>query len=176
MVGVGIIIRRDSPGPALYWQERVGYCGKPFQLCKFRTMTQDAEVHLCEVLAAQGVAMGPLYKLKVDPRVTRVGAVLRRYSIDELPQLWNVIRGEMSLVGPRPQVAAEVDAYTEHVRRRLAVRPGMTGLWQVNGRNDLCWEEAVRLDLLYVENWSLLLDLSILWRTPRAVRRSLGAY
>lgn len=173
---VGIIVRCDSPGRALYWQERIGHCGRPFRMCKFRTMTQDAEVHLAEVLTAQGMTLGPLYKLKADPRVTRVGAFLRRYSIDELPQLWNVVRGEMSLVGPRPQVAAEVNTYTDEVRRRLSVKPGMTGLWQVNGRSDLCWDEAVRLDLQYVENWSLLLDLNILWHTPRAVRRSAGAY
>jgi len=119
---------------------------------------------------------GPLFKLSDDPRVTRIGATLRRYSLDELPQLVNVLRGQMSLVGPRPPLPSEVATYADHVRRRLLVKPGMTGLWQVNGRNDLQWEDAVRFDLYYVENWSVLLDLVILWRTLRAVRTGSGAY
>ncbi|MDF2144477.1 sugar transferase [Knoellia sp. p5-6-4] len=173
---IAAAIRRDSPGPVLYCQERIGYGGEPFRMYKFRTMTADAETQLLTVLASEGMVLGPLYKVKRDPRVTRVGAVLRRLSLDELPQLWNVVRGDMSLVGPRPQVAAEVDTYSTEMCRRLLVKPGMTGLWQVNGRSDLPWEEAVRLDLHYVDHWSLRLDWQILRRTPSAVRRSAGAY
>ena len=143
---------------------------------KFRTMSDDAEAMLSDVLRDAGREVQPLYKLTNDPRVTRVGRVLRRYSLDELPQLLNVVRGEMSLVGPRPQIAVEVATYADDVRRRLLVKPGMTGLWQVNGRNDLQWDDAVRFDLYYVENWSVLLDLVILWRTLRAVRTGSGAY
>ena len=119
---------------------------------------------------------GPLFKLSDDPRVTRIGATLRRYSLDELPQLVNVVRGQMSLVGPRPPLPSEVATYADDVRRRLLVKPGMTGLWQVNGRSDLKWDDAVRFDLYYVENWSVLLDVVILWRTLRAVRTGSGAY
>jgi lipopolysaccharide/colanic/teichoic acid biosynthesis glycosyltransferase len=143
---------------------------------KFRTMDADAEAMLVEVLRDAGKVVQPLYKLPEDPRVTRIGRVLRRYSLDELPQLLNVVRGEMSLVGPRPQIPLEVETYAADVRRRLLVKPGMTGLWQVNGRNDLPWDDAVRLDLYYVENWSVLLDVMILWRTARAVRTGSGAY
>ena len=173
---LAVAVRRDSPGPVFYCQERIGYCGRPFRIYKYRTMAKDAELHLMDVLTAQGTALGPMYKVKVDPRVTPLGAVLRRYSLDELPQLWNVVKGDMSLVGPRPQVAAEVESYSSAVRRRLLVKPGMTGLWQVSGRSDLPWEEAVQLDLYYVDHWSLRLDLRIMCRTPRAVRRSTGAY
>jgi lipopolysaccharide/colanic/teichoic acid biosynthesis glycosyltransferase len=119
---------------------------------------------------------GPLFKLRDDPRITPIGAKLRQYSIDELPQLVNVLRGQMSLVGPRPPLASEVETYANDVRRRLLVRPGMTGLWQINGRSDLSWDESVRFDLYYVENWSVMSDLMILWRTGRAVLRSSGAY
>jgi lipopolysaccharide/colanic/teichoic acid biosynthesis glycosyltransferase len=118
----------------------------------------------------------PLFKLRDDPRITKVGAKLRKYSLDELPQLINVLRGQMSLVGPRPPLASEVETYANHVRRRLLVKPGMTGLWQINGRSDLSWDESVRFDLFYVENWSVVSDLIILWRTGRAVLRSSGAY
>jgi lipopolysaccharide/colanic/teichoic acid biosynthesis glycosyltransferase len=118
----------------------------------------------------------PLFKLRDDPRITKVGAKLRKYSLDELPQLINVLRGQMSLVGPRPPLASEVETYANHVRRRLLVKPGMTGLWQINGRSDLSWDESVRFDLYYVENWSVVSDLIILWRTGRAVLRSSGAY
>jgi exopolysaccharide biosynthesis polyprenyl glycosylphosphotransferase len=173
---IAAAIRRDSPGPVLYCQERIGYAGEPFRMYKFRTMTADAENQLLTVLASEGMVLGPLYKVRRDPRVTRVGAVLRRLSLDELPQLWNVVRGDMSLVGPRPQVAAEVITYSTEMRRRLLVKPGMTGLWQVNGRSDIPWEEAVRLDLHYVDHWSLRMDWQILRRTPQAVRRSAGAY
>jgi lipopolysaccharide/colanic/teichoic acid biosynthesis glycosyltransferase len=114
--------------------------------------------------------------MRADPRVTPVGRVLRRFSVDELPQLWNVVRGDMSLVGPRPPLAREVDAYADEVHRRLAVKPGLTGLWQVSGRSDLAWDEAVRLDLRYADNWSVAMDLMILWKTGRAVLRGAGAY
>ena len=119
---------------------------------------------------------GPLFKLRDDPRITRIGAKLRRYSVDELPQLVNVLRGQMSLVGPRPPLPSEVETYAHDVRRRLLVKPGMTGLWQINGRSDLSWDEAVRFDLYYVENWSVMSDLMILWRTWRAVVHASGAY
>jgi exopolysaccharide biosynthesis polyprenyl glycosylphosphotransferase len=173
---VGLLIRRGSPGPALFRQERVGRSGEKFVMYKFRTMTDNAEAILSDALRDAGQEAQPLYKLTKDPRVTPVGRTLRRYSLDELPQLLNVVRGEMSLVGPRPQVAFEVATYADDVRRRLLVKPGMTGLWQVNGRSDVQWGDAVRLDLYYVENWSVLLDLGILWRTARAVRTGSGAY
>ena len=143
---------------------------------KLRTMAENAEAMLPEVLRDAGKEVQPLYKLPKDPRVTRVGRVLRRYSFDELSQLLNVVRGDMSLVGPRPQIAAEVETYADDVRRRFLVKPGMTGLWQVNVRSDLKWDDPVRFDLYYVENWSVLLDLVILWRTLRAVRTGSGAY
>jgi lipopolysaccharide/colanic/teichoic acid biosynthesis glycosyltransferase len=145
-------------------------------MIKFRSMVADAEARLPQLLPAnQG--SGPLFKLRLDPRVTRVGAWIRRYSVDELPQLLNVLRGEMSLVGPRPPLPREVAEYEADTRRRLLVRPGMTGLWQISGRSDLSWDEAVRLDLYYVENWTPLLDVMIIWRTGRVVRAAdSGAY
>jgi len=176
LVFIGYLIRRGTPGPALFRQERIGRSGEKFSMYKFRTMSDNAEAMLSDVLRDAGREVQPLYKLTNDPRVTRVGRVLRRYSLDELPQLLNVVRGEMSLVGPRPQIAVEVATYADDVRRRLLVKPGMTGLWQVNGRSDLQWDDAVRFDLYYVENWSVLLDLVILWRTLRAVRTGSGAY
>ena len=172
---LSVAIRTDSPGPVLFRQVRVGRNGRPFVMFKFRTMCVDAERRLTE-LHRQNEHDGVLFKIRDDPRVTRVGRWLRRLSLDELPQLLNVVRGEMSLVGPRPPLPVEVDAYPEDMRRRLVVRPGMTGLWQVSGRSDLPWEEAVRLDLRYVENWSLSLDLVILLRTLTAVARASGAY
>ncbi|WP_243725745.1 sugar transferase [Actinomadura rubrisoli] len=170
-----LLIRLDDPGPAFFSQERVGRDGKGFRMIKFRTMVVDAERRR-HALAAAGTSGGVLFKLKDDPRVTRLGARLRRWSVDELPQLVNVLRGEMSLVGPRPPLRDEVDRYGGDVFRRLAVKPGMTGLWQVSGRSDLSWEESVRLDLRYIENWSLALDLQILWKTLAAVFRGSGAY
>jgi lipopolysaccharide/colanic/teichoic acid biosynthesis glycosyltransferase len=143
---------------------------------KFRTMVMNAESLLPSLLASTGQEAAPLYKIRADPRVTPVGSWLRRYSVDELPQLINVLSGEMSLVGPRPQVEFEVATYASNVRRRLLVKPGMTGLWQINGRSELSWDEAVRFDLYYVENWSGLSDLMILWRTGRAVLHGSGAY
>lgn len=172
---ITIAVRRDSPGPAIFTQERVGLNGKPFHMLKFRSMVVDAESHLPTLLDRTD-GNGVLFKLRRDPRVTRVGAVLRRYSLDELPQLINVLRGEMSLVGPRPPLASEVELYDDWALRRLLVRPGMTGLWQTQGRSDLSWDDSVRLDLYYVENWSLTGDLVILYRTARAVMHGHGAY
>jgi exopolysaccharide biosynthesis polyprenyl glycosylphosphotransferase len=175
LLAVAVAVRLDSPGPVLFRQVRVGRYGREFQIYKFRTMHVDAERRLAELrhLNEQDAV---LFKIRDDPRVTRVGRYLRRLSLDELPQLFNVLGGTMSLVGPRPPLRSEVAAYPADARRRLAVRPGMTGLWQVSGRSDLPWEEAVRLDLRYVENWSLSLDLVILLRTLTAVWRGAGAY
>jgi len=162
-------------GPALFTQIRVGKDGHAFRIYKFRTMVVDAEQRRTELLARNDLD-GVLFKLRKDPRITPVGAHLRRWSIDELPQLFNVFLGHMSLVGPRPALPDEAEKYAEHVRRRLVVKPGLTGLWQVNGRSDLSWEESVRLDLRYVENWSFTLDMQILWRTISVLMRGSGAY
>ena len=175
LLGIGIMVRRDSPGPALFRQTRIGRYGEPFEIVKFRTMTVDAEARRHEV-AHLNEAEGPLFKVAHDPRVTRIGAFLRRTSLDELPQLWNVLRGEMSLVGPRPYLPAEVAAAGADFRRRLLAKPGMTGLWQVSGRSNLSWEESARTDLQYVEQWSLGFDVHILWKTVGAVLRRDGAY
>ncbi|WP_375735825.1 sugar transferase [Polymorphospora lycopeni] len=175
LLAVAVAIRRDSPGPVLFRQVRTGRDGSPFLMYKFRSMYLDAEARLAE-LAHLNEHDGVLFKIRDDPRVTPVGRWLRRLSLDELPQLLNVLRGQMSLVGPRPPLPQEVAAYPDDVRRRLAVKPGMTGLWQVSGRSDLSWEEAIRLDLRYVENWSLSLDIVILMRTVTAVARTSGAY
>ncbi|KAB8190546.1 exopolysaccharide biosynthesis polyprenyl glycosylphosphotransferase [Nonomuraea phyllanthi] len=172
---IAAVIRLTSRGPALFYQTRVGKGGEEFRLVKFRTMVVDAE-RLKEALLEANEFDGVLFKIRNDPRITRVGAFLRKYSLDELPQLLNVLRGEMSLVGPRPPLPEEVGKYGTDVRRRLVVKPGMTGLWQVSGRSDLTWEESVRLDLRYVENWSLILDLQILWKTWSVVTRGEGAY
>lgn len=175
MLLVALLIRFDSPGPVLFRQERVGMEGNRFSMIKFRSMVVDAEGRLAE-LARKNEGSGPLFKMKYDPRVTRLGGFLRRFSVDELPQLLNVISGSMSLVGPRPPLPKEVEAYESDVRRRLLVKPGLTGLWQVSGRSNLSWQDSVRLDLYYVENWSLAGDLVIILRTVRAVFRSTGAY
>ena len=175
LVAIGIGVRLDSRGPALFRQQRVGKNGRLFTMYKFRTMTCEAEQQVDD-LAHCNDADGVLFKLREDPRVTRLGCVLRRYSIDELPQLWNVVRGEMALVGPRPALPEEVAQYDVDPRRRLAVKPGLTGLWQVSGRSDLSWEESVRLDLKYVDNWSLPLDAAIVCRTFHAVLSHRGAY
>ena len=172
---IAAAIKLSDGGPAFFLQTRVGKDGKLFTLCKFRTMVVDAEQRLAE-LAARNDSDGLLFKMRQDPRITRVGRWLRRHSLDELPQLINVLAGDMSLVGPRPALPDETSAYGYHVRRRLAVKPGITGLWQVNGRSDLSWDEAVRLDVRYVENWSFLLDLQILWKTWSAVWHGDGAY
>ena len=175
MVLASIAIALDSRGPVLYRQRRVGKAGKEFTILKFRTMVRDADRRKAE-LAAANEGAGVLFKLRKDPRVTRVGAILRRYSLDELPQLLNVLSGAMSLVGPRPPLPEESARYEPDIRRRLLVKPGLTGLWQVSGRSDLSWEEAVRLDLRYVEDWSLAMDAMILWKTFRAVLGGQGAY
>ncbi|WP_233510169.1 sugar transferase [Actinomadura craniellae] len=173
---ITLAIRLTSSGPAFFRQTRVGRGGTEFTLFKFRTMVVDAEARKAELLASNEHDGEVLFKIKKDPRITRVGGWLRRRSLDELPQLINVLRGEMSLVGPRPPLPEEVAQYAHDVRRRLVVQPGMTGLWQVSGRSDLSWEESVRLDLRYVENWSLTLDLQIMWKTWSAVFRGSGAY
>ncbi|WP_343045033.1 sugar transferase [Pseudarthrobacter oxydans] len=175
MVLVAVLIKLDSRGPILFRQERVGIEGKLFRMLKFRSMVVDAESKLT-ALAEKNEGSGPLFKMKNDPRVTRVGRTLRRFSVDELPQLFNVLGGSMSLVGPRPPLPREVEAYESDVRRRLLVKPGVTGLWQVSGRSNLSWQDSVRLDLYYVENWSLAGDLVIILRTVRAVFHSTGAY
>ncbi|GAB3672563.1 sugar transferase [Actinocorallia lasiicapitis] len=174
MLLMALVIRGNDGGPALFVQTRIGRDGRAFPMLKFRTMIENA--HLLRAELAGPATGGPLFKLKDDPRLTRIGGLLRRYSIDELPQLFNVLRGEMSLVGPRPPLPEEVEKYGEDVHRRLVVRPGLTGLWQVSGRSDLEWEESVRLDLHYVENWSLVLDMQILWKTLAAVTSGSGAY
>lgn len=175
MALVAIIVKLDSRGPALFRQARVGMEGRHFQMLKFRSMVLDAEAQLGE-LHAQNEGQGLLFKIKDDPRITRVGRTIRRYSLDELPQLFNIFGGSMSLVGPRPPLPREVEAYENDVRRRLLVKPGLTGLWQVSGRSNLSWQDSVRLDLYYVENWSLAGDLVIILRTVRAVFHSTGAY
>jgi exopolysaccharide biosynthesis polyprenyl glycosylphosphotransferase len=172
---VMLAIKLDDRGPVFFRQMRVGKDGHQFSLWKFRTMVVDAEQRKAE-LAELNEGAGVLFKMRKDPRVTKAGSWLRRYSLDELPQLFNVLAGDMSLVGPRPVLPAEAARYADHMRRRLVVKPGITGLWQVNGRSDLAWDEAVRLDLRYVENWSLALDLQILWKTWSAVIRGHGAY
>jgi exopolysaccharide biosynthesis polyprenyl glycosylphosphotransferase len=172
---LAVAVRADSPGPVLFRQTRVGIDGRRFTMLKFRSMVRDAEERRDDLLDLDE-GNGVLFKVRRDPRVTRVGSLLRRFSLDELPQLINVLRGDMSLVGPRPPLPEEVAEYDGDAVRRLRVRPGMTGLWQVSGRSDLSWEESLRLDLRYVDNWSMALDLSILWRTWRAVVRGAGAY
>ncbi|MFD3515781.1 sugar transferase [Streptomyces sp. NPDC058657] len=175
MVVVALLVLADSRGGAVYRQRRVGKGGHEFTIFKFRTMVTGAHGERAG-LAGRNEGAGLLFKLRRDPRVTRVGAVLRRYSLDELPQLFNVLGGSMSLVGPRPPLPEESAAYGPDIRRRLLVKPGLTGLWQISGRSDLPWEEAVRLDLRYVEDWSLALDAVILWKTLRAVLHGHGAY
>ncbi len=170
MLMISVAVRATSEGPVMFRQTRVGLGGREFQIFKFRTMVNGADR-----LGDTGFEAA-LLKVRDDPRVTRVGTFLRRYSLDELPQLINVVRGEMSLVGPRPLVPAEFAFYGADIDRRLVVRPGMTGLWQVSGRSDLSWEERMRMDLRYVENWSLALDLQLLWKTWGAVVRARGAY
>lgn len=174
-LAVAITIRLATGPPVLFRQVRVGRGGRLFTIRKFRTMRLDAEEQLPS-LGDQNVNDAVLFKIPKDPRCTPLGLLLRRLSIDELPQLWNVICGEMSIVGPRPPLPQEVEQYDDHVWRRLLVKPGLTGLWQVSGRSDLSWDETVRLDLYYVENWSPAMDASILWKTMRAVLGGRGAY
>jgi len=174
-IAIAIAVRSETAGPVFFSQQRVGRGGRTFTMFKYRSMVVDAEAQL-DGLREANEGAGALFKLRDDPRVTRVGRVLRKYSLDELPQLFNILVGDMSLVGPRPPLQSEVEEYERHVRRRLFIKPGLTGMWQVNGRSDLDWEESVRLDLYYVENWSLTGDLVILWRTARVVLNAAGAY
>jgi exopolysaccharide biosynthesis polyprenyl glycosylphosphotransferase len=176
MVAVALAIRLSDKGPALFAQTRVGKDGETFKIYKYRTMVVDAEARLEELMPANDFDGGGLFKLRRDPRITPIGEKLRKFSVDELPQLINVVKGEMSLVGPRPPLPSEAARYADHVRRRLVVKPGLTGMWQVNGRSDLSWDESVRLDLRYVENWSFALDLQILWKTVSVILRGSGAY
>ncbi|MEU6505632.1 sugar transferase [Streptomyces sp. NPDC046942] len=172
---VALAVWLDSPGPVVHRQTRIGRGGKPFTMAKFRTMVADAE-RMRHQLAAANEQGGQMFKIRHDPRITHVGRVLRRYSLDELPQLFNVVQGHMSLVGPRPPLPEEVAGYDEVALRRLAVKPGLTGLWQVSGRSDLSWDETIALDLRYVDNWSPSVDLQVLMRTVRAVFAGTGAY
>ncbi len=176
LLAVAIAVAVSSPGPVLLRQQRIGKGDEPFRMTKFRSMFVDADQRLAEIAHLNQHGAGPMFKMRDDPRVTSVGRVIRRLSLDELPQLFDVVRGDMSLVGPRPPLPREAETYDATVRRRLKVKPGITGLWQVSGRSDLTWEESVRLDLGYVENWSLLLDLRIIFRTVSAVLVSRGAY
>jgi exopolysaccharide biosynthesis polyprenyl glycosylphosphotransferase len=169
------LVKLSSRGPVLYRQERVGVHGERFQIWKFRTMRVGAE-HEQSNLGHLNHTNGVLFKIRKDPRVTPTGRWIRRHSLDELPQFWNVLRGQMSLVGPRPPLPCEVEQYGDDARRRLLVKPGMTGLWQISGRAELPWEESVRLDLFYVENWSVMMDLMVLWKTLAAVLHGRGAY
>lgn len=175
MAVIAILIRSEGPGSVLFRQERVGRDGQRFTMLKFRTMVIDAEARL-KGLEARSDGNGLLFKMRQDPRVTRVGRVLRRYSLDEIPQLLNIFAGSMSIVGPRPPLPREVEGYADHVHRRLYIKPGLTGMWQVNGRSDLSWEESVRLDLYYVENWSLTVDFVLMWRTVKVILKPEGAY
>jgi exopolysaccharide biosynthesis polyprenyl glycosylphosphotransferase len=174
LLGIALAVRSDG-GPAFFRQTRVGLGGREFRVLKFRSMVVDAEAKLDE-LRSRNEGAGLLFKMRHDPRITRVGHLLRKYSLDELPQLFNVLTGSMSLVGPRPPLPSEVAGYERAAARRLLVKPGITGLWQVSGRSDLSWEQTLRLDLRYVENWTLALDAQILLKTVRAVLSGDGAY
>jgi lipopolysaccharide/colanic/teichoic acid biosynthesis glycosyltransferase len=170
-----LLVAATSVGNPFYRQTRIGRDGRPFTMWKIRTMVSDADQRRDDILD-QTDRDGLMFKMRRDPRVTAVGRVLRRYSLDELPQLWNVVAGSMSLVGPRPPLPIEYRQYHDQVHRRLRVKPGITGLWQVSGRADLSWDDSIRLDLRYVDNWSIALDLQILWKTLRAVVMGSGAY
>lgn len=175
MIAIALIVKLDSPGPVLFKQLRVGKDGKEFWFYKFRSMVADAEARRAALLQ-MNEASGPLFKIKNDPRITRSGRWLRKYSLDELPQLINVVRGDMSLVGPRPALPVEVAQYTSRQWRRLAVKPGITGLWQVSGRSDLPFDRSIELDIEYIERQSLWLYVKILWLTFPAVLQGRGAY
>ncbi|WP_338104911.1 sugar transferase [Modestobacter muralis] len=175
LLGLAIAVKTTSRGPVFFMHERIGRAGVPFRVFKFRSMKPNSDALIAELMA-QNEGNAVQFKMKRDPRVTRVGAVMRRYSLDELPQLFNVLLGTMSLVGPRPHVTREVEQYGFDMRRRLLVKPGITGLWQVSGRSNLSWDDSVRIDVRYVENWSLAFDLMILWKTLGAVLRGSGAY
>ena len=175
LIGLALAVRLSSPGPVLFRQQRVGRAGVEFTMLKFRSMYSDAEQRLGDLYALSD-GNGVVFKMRDDPRMTPLGRWIRRFSLDELPQLFNVLRGDMSLVGPRPPLSEEVALYAADDSRRMLVKPGITGLWQVSGRSDLSWDESVRLDLRYVDNWSMTLDLLILWKTVRAVIYGAGAY
>jgi exopolysaccharide biosynthesis polyprenyl glycosylphosphotransferase len=172
---ISLLIRLGDDGPIFFSQDRVGRGGTTFRMYKFRSMVVDAQERLAE-LATLNESDGLLFKIRNDPRVTKLGRVLRKYSMDELPQLWNVLVGDMSIVGPRPPLPQEVLGYDDHVHRRLYIKPGLTGMWQVNGRSALTWDESVRFDLYYVENWSVIGDLVLMWRTIKVLVRPDGAY
>ena len=176
MIATAIAIKLTSKGPVFYRSERIGLDGEPFQMIKFRTMVDGADKQVDNLVEVNDSVGGVLFKLKEDPRITSVGRLLRKYSIDELPQFFNVLARDMSVVGPRPPLRREVDTYNDQVRRRLLVLPGITGLWQVSGRSDLSWEDSVRLDLSYVENWSITNDVLIALKTVRTVATGSGAY
>ncbi|MCL9758320.1 sugar transferase [Frankia sp. AiPa1] len=176
LLALALAVCLTSRGPAIFRQTRVGRDGRQFTMYKFRSMYVDAEARKAELEARNERAEGLLFKMRDDPRVTHAGRFLRKWSLDELPQLFNIANGTMSLVGPRPPLPSEVEQYEDEVHRRLMVKPGLTGLWQISGRSDLEWDESVRLDLRYVQNWSLLMDFYILWRTVFAVLRREGAY
>lgn len=176
LVAIAIAIKLTSKGPIFYRQERIGLDGEPFEMIKFRTMVDGADRLLCQLAEMNECDGGVLFKMRNDPRITSVGRLLRKYSLDELPQFINVFKRDMSVVGPRPPLANEVRSYDDYAKRRLLVRPGITGLWQVSGRSDLNWEDSVRLDLFYVENWSMASDLLIAIKTVKAVLSHSGAY
>lgn len=176
LLAVALAVKLTSRGPVFYRSERIGLDGRPFEMIKFRTMVDGADTMVTKLAAMNESDGGVLFKIRSDPRVTPVGRILRKYSIDELPQFINVLKRDMSVVGPRPPLAKEVKSYDDHARRRLLVRPGITGLWQVSGRSDLSWEDSVRLDLFYVENWSMIGDLLIAVKTLKAVFGHSGAY
>jgi exopolysaccharide biosynthesis polyprenyl glycosylphosphotransferase len=175
LIGIALTVKISSPGPVLFRQERVGRDGQTFSMLKFRSMIPGAD-RMVDDLASDHDGNGVLFKKRDDPRITSVGRFIRRYSLDELPQLFNVLRGDMSLVGPRPPLPNEVERYGFDMHRRFLVKPGLTGLWQVSGRSDLSWDDSVRVDVRYVENWSLTFDFMILWKTVGAVLRGYGAY
>lgn len=176
LVAVGLAVKATSQGPVFYRQERIGLDGRPFEMIKFRTMVVGADKMVDKLAGLNESQGGVLFKIRDDPRVTALGKWLRKYSIDELPQFINVIKRDMSVVGPRPPLAKEVHSYDDHAKRRLLVRPGITGLWQISGRSDLSWEDSVRLDLFYVENWSMMSDLIIALKTVKAMFGHSGAY
>ncbi|MFD5224629.1 sugar transferase [Microbacterium sp. NPDC058342] len=176
MIIVALAVKLTSRGPVFYAQERIGLHGKPFRMFKFRSMVVGADDQLKSLLDQQGTSDQPLFKVNDDPRITRVGRFIRRYSLDELPQFFNALIGTMSLVGPRPQREAEVALYDDDAHRRLFMKPGITGLWQVSGRSDLSWDDAIRLDLYYVENWSVTTDVVVVARTLGAIIKPSGAH
>jgi len=173
---VAIAVKLSSKGPVFYTSERIGLDGKPFTMIKFRTMVEGADEDLEALFPFNDCPGGVMFKMRRDPRVTALGRFLRKHSIDELPQFINVLKRDMSIVGPRPQVPREVVTYDHQIKRRLLVRPGITGLWQVSGRSELSWEDAMRLDLFYVENWSMVADLIIVLKTVKEMVAGRGAY